>query len=196
MDQTPKITILEDSTNAILAARKSIAEVLPSLWLSLDPVFGLEEESESSAWVTYREDWLYLFSSINLRVKDPDKTRSLTSIKDLLSVTGIEGLLQKTPLNTYALVYASGVSEAHQHAVRLFCHSGVSYLFAQFYINLVNIHLDSFDEQAMGHAYFNFMLNHGLITMTNGIVQVKKEEISPDGTKIPGLYSGLYKEQG
>lgn len=192
MEEEPHITILEDNTDVILSMREGIASLLPSLWLSLDPVFGLEEETESSTWCTYNEEGkLLLYSVINLKVKNQEKTRSITSIKKALLESGIEGLLWVSPLNTYSVMVASSASDFGSIAVELFTHADISYLFIRLYVHL-NLVVGKFDEQVMSNAYFDFISKHGLLSMTKGIVKVNTDKVITEGGKVPDLYGGLY----
>lgn len=193
--EKPTITILEDNAEIIVIAREGIASELPSLWSSLDPVFGLEEETESSTWCAYDNEnkKLLLLSTINLKVTDEDKTKSLTNIKKLLSETGIEGLPWPSPLNTYSVLVFSHAFESYSIHVELFTHADIPYLFIRFYI-YVNLVMDKFDDQAISNAYFNFICRHGLVSMNNGIVQVDLGKVVEEGKKTPDLYGGLYND--
>lgn len=193
--EKPTVTILEDNVEVIMTAREGIASELPSLWSSLSPVFGLEEQTESSTWCAYDPEnrKLLLLSTINLKVMDEEKTKSLTNIKKLLAETGIEGLLWSSPLNTYSILVFSRAFESHSTHIELFTHADVPYLFIRLYIYL-NLTVDKFDDQAISNAYFNFICRHGLISMNNGIVQVDLSKVVEEGSKTPDLYGGLYND--
>jgi len=187
--------ILRDSAKIILDAREGMASVLPSLWSSLDPIFGLEEETESSVWCTYDSGRLLLYSIINLKVKNRDKIKSVASIKQALVESGIEGLLWSYPLNTYSIIVASSAQDGSTSAVELFTHRDIPFLFVHLYIYL-NVTIEKFDAQAMSMAYFNFILEHGMISM-QGIVKLfgdKSEDEGEVGSLNPGFYSNLYKK--
>ena len=189
------VTILEDYSEVIVTAREGIASELPSLWSSLSPVFGLEEQTESSTWCAYDPEnrKLLLLSTINLKVMDEEKTKSLTNIKKLLSETGIEGLPWPSPLNTYSILVLSHAFESYSIHVELFTHTDVPYLFVRLYIYL-NLTIEKFDDQAISNAYFNFICKHGLVSMNNGIVQVDLGKVVEEGKKTPDLYGGLYND--
>jgi hypothetical protein len=191
------ITILEDNTDAILSMREGIVALLPSLWLSLNPIFNLEEETESCPWCAYSDGKLLLYSIINLRVKNQDRIRSITSIKKALFDSGIEGILWDTPLNTYSILVGSSAFDFGSIAIELFAHADISYLFFRIYIYF-NASLDTFDAQdamKMSFAYFDFINKHGLLSMNKGIVQVDVKKSTHEEVKTPNLYNGLYKDQ-
>ena len=194
MEKKP-VTILEDNVEVIVTAREGIASELPSLWLSLSPVFGLEEQTESSTWSAYdiENRKLLLLSTINLKVMDDEKTKSLTNIKKLLLETGIEGLPWSSPLNTHSVLISSHAFDSYSTHVELFTHVDIPYLFIRIYIYL-NLTLEKFDDQAISNAYFNFICRHGLISMNDGIVQVDLGKVVEEGKKTPDLYGGLYNE--
>jgi hypothetical protein len=189
------MTILENNAEVIVTAREGIASELPSLWLKLSPLFDPEEQTESSTWCSYDNEGgkLLLTSTINLKVIDEEKTKSLTSIKKILSETDINGLLWSSPLNTYSVLIFSHFFETYSTHVELFTHADIPYLFIRLYIYL-NLNISKLDEQAVSNSYFNFICKHGLISMNNGIVQIDTGEVVEKGNKTPELYKGLYNE--
>jgi hypothetical protein len=167
-----------------------MASSLPSLWSSLNLVFRLEEETESSPWCAYDNGILLLSSVINLKVKNPETTKSIISIKKSLFDTGIEGAPWKSPLNTYSVLVVSQTYETSSGAVEVFIHADIPYLFIQLHVNS-DVIIDNFDSQIMSKAYFDFMLEYGFISMNNGIVKIGVTEESNKKIKTPDIYGGL-----
>lgn len=181
-------TIFKNNANAIVAARESIAEVLPPLWSSLDSVFGLVEGSESSPWSAY-DARLLLFSILALKVQKEKKIKSIANIKETFSEAGIEGILWNSSLNIHSVL----VHETSSYAVEIFTHKDIPFLFFHLYVYL-DLIIEKFDAQAMSLAYFDFMLESGFISMNDGIIKVDLGKVVENGKKAPNLYGGLYEK--
>jgi len=169
--------------NIIISQREGIRSLLPSLWLILNPVFDLEEEYESNPWCAYADGKLLLSSVIVLKVKNQNKMRSLSTIKQLMERSGIVGESTDS-VNTFSIFL-------WDRSVELFAHRDVPYLFINLYVYL-DIIVESFDAQIVSLSYFDFILKQGLISMDKGIIKVDMEKKEEKDT--PSLYGGLYNK--
>jgi hypothetical protein len=144
--------MLEEKT--IIEKREGIRSLLPSLWDILNPVFDLEEESESSPWCAYINGKLLLSSVIILKVKNQDKVRSLSTIKQLMEQSGIPGESTDS-INTYSILL-------YNKSIELFVHRDIPYLFINLYVYL-DVIIESFDAQTISLEYFDLILQQPLV---------------------------------
>lgn len=178
------LTVLESQKDAIQGSREKIASLLPDLWNSLHPIFNLSESSESNVWCSYVNGRLSLSTTIDLKIGNTDKVRTSRSIKE--AFTPLDWIVVYS-LNSYSIVINDNID--------LFIHVGIPFIFVNIRLS-VEVMINSFDEQAMSNNYFSFILKHGLISMSEGIITIAKEETTKKGTpKTPDLYSGLYEDK-
>jgi hypothetical protein len=145
---------------------------------------GLEEELESSPWCVYKDDKLLLLSVIVLKVKNQDRIDFL-KISRVMEESGFRYVPGEFVLNTCSVFFWN-------KSVEIFIYKGIPYFFIRLYVYL-DVIIEKFDAQAVSLDYFNFILEHGFISMDKGIIKVdmKKKE---DEKVTPSLYGGLYNK--